>query len=223
MSDTFVNLGTVARASNYTSGIGGNIALRTDVFGNQGVNEVMGRYSQLAIDGALYVATDLAAAAGIAGVVAPPTTTSGKVLYNAAAAASKTVLFPLWIGVAAKSGTIGSGLTVQVGLAQGVLATPLTANGTSMTCRSLLDGLTVDSTSFSDINKTIVQASYVNFSAGGAAVGIGSGLSIDVGGLFVVRPQNVLDVSVLGPTGTSPVYFVSIVYAKLQVDLASAQ
>ena len=201
---------------------GQSVPFRADNFGDQGVNQVLGRYTSLALNGNLYVMSQNSTQAGIAGVVAPPTTTSGFILYNAAAASTKTVLMPLWVGVTAKSGTIGSGLTIECGLTSGALATPLTANGSNVIIKNMLDGVTADSTTFADINKTVVQASYVNFSSGGAAVGIGSGLSVDVGGMFVIKPTFAFDVSVLGPTGTSPVYFVSIVYAKLSMDMGSA-
>lgn len=199
-------------------------AAQADNYGNLRVDQVFGRYAELNRNGYLYVATSLNTSdAGIAGVVALPTTTSGRILYNAAPAASGIQLMPLMVGVAIKSGTQGSGLDVLCGIAAGALATPLTASGSNMVCKSLLDGVTNDASSFTDINKTQVQPTYVHFSNGGAAVGIGSGAYFDVGGIFFVKPTFAFDVSVLAPTGTSPVFFVSVVYAKVKVDVVSPQ
>lgn len=201
-----------------------NTNAQADNYGNLRVDQVFGRYAELNRNGYLYVATSLNTSdAGIAGVVALPTTTSGRVLFNGASAASGIYLMPLMIGVAIKSGTQGSGLDVIAGIPAGALATPLTASGSNMVCKSLLDGVTNDATSFTDINKTQVQPTYVHFSNGGAAVGIGSGAYFDVGGIFMIKPGFAFDVSVLAPTGTSPVFFVSVVYAKVKVDVVSPQ
>lgn len=204
-----------------------NVSARSDNFGDLGVNKVFGDYSELNRNGNLYIATSATTSdAGIAGVVALPTTTSGRVLYNAAAAASGIVLEVLEIGVSLKSGTGGVGLTILAGLAGGVLATPLTANGSAMTCMSMLDGVTKDSTTFTDINKTVVQPVYHMLAPTfptTATFGVGGGATASVKGMFYIRPQNVLDVSVLGPTGSSPVFFVSIVYAKIKRDLGTPQ
>ena len=201
-----------------------NVSARSDNFGNSGVNQVFGRWTELARNGNLYLATSATTSdAGIAGVVALPSTTSGRVLYNAAAAGSGIVVIPLRVSVAIKSGTQGSGLAILAGLAGGALATPLTANGSAMTCKSTIDGVTADSTTFTDINKTVVQPIYELLSGGGAAVGLGSGFSYDFDGSVMIQPTKVFDVSVLAPTGTSPVFFVSILYAKIKLDMGTPQ
>lgn len=205
-------------------GSGTNVNARSDNFGNTGVNEVFGRYTELCRNGNLYLASSLNTSdAGIAGVVALPTTTSGRLVYNAAPAGSNIYVIPLIVGVAIKSGTQGSGLSVIAGIPAGNLATPLTASGSNMVCKNMLDGVTNDPTTFTDINKTVVQTTYMHLSNGGAAVGIGSGFTFDVGGMWIIQPQKSFEVSVLAPTGTSPVFFVSVVYAKIKFDAGTPQ
>lgn len=201
-----------------------NVSARSDNFGNLGVNEVFGKYTELARNGNLYIATMLNGATPPVSTAGLPTTTGGADLYNAATAGSGIVVIPLWVGVSAKTVPTSTDITIACGVTQGALATPLTANGTNLVTRNTLDSLTSDSTTFYDINKVIVQPTYMLFSnAGALGSKAGYGFSVELGGYNIVKPTFAFDVSVIGDVTGAPTFWTTILYAKIKMDVGTAQ
>lgn len=154
-------------------------------------------------------------ATAIAPVQVISTTTAPFVLNNVDT--SGNVIVPLLVGVMLGSGTAGLGLTLCAGVTNGAVTTQLSADGTGVVHKCLRDQGNTP-TAFADFAKTIPAGSVFNNIGGmqnAAAAVVGSGFTVDLRGMYVIKPTYGFCLSILSGAGTSPLFTLSVIYARI--------
>ena len=172
--------------------------------------------------GRSFVFSTSAVAGGQVPVTDVPTTTAGWVVNNANAAGSGKLLHIKRVGLFYASGTAGAdGAALVGGVTSVALATQLTANGSNHKSGCTRGYGTVNH--YIDVGKTVALACWGLLTPStpiGAATVTGLAQMFDVSGLgLVVPPQFAFALSVLGDTGSSAKYGVTIYADEIDGDL----
>ncbi len=203
-----------------TGGSNEEVDIKASRDGDLRVAQYLPPYAMLVAAGKVF-AYDMTAGTGQAPVTAMPTTSPEWMLYNANAGGGAHLVL-LQVGVASVSGTMGLGLAVVCTTGIGA-QTAQTAkySGSIVSC---LDGTSKTPNAFLANNVSIVgtQPSWVVFAAKdqAAVVGVGTGAVARVDGLIIAPPKGAIYVELISPTGTSPVFDITLIFAQVQLDAA---
>lgn len=194
---------------------------RRTQFNSQAVAQVEPAYYELARGGKLFVGGTSVIGNGIAGVTAIPTTTAALALYNSDSTNRKNLVL-LKATFFAVSGTIGNGAALMACVSSTTISSPATSNDTGTASQSAR-GSGENPVAILDLAQTIPSGSAwitiaSHTTASSAQVGGGVNM-VDLAGALVARPNYSIGFSVLSPTGTSPVFGVSLIWAEFNADL----
>ena len=200
-------------------GTGGDHKPSLDEYGNSVVSMGLPPYARLAAAGKLFV-YDMHAGTAKAPVVAMPTTSPEWGLYNASPTDTCVVL---QIGCSLKSGTAGLGLALVCAAAKGPQTVVSSAYTSSIV--SCCDGSQRTPDAFLTNNPTLIggtpawhvwDATEVNTVATDS---VGDGLVADIQGALVARPNGgMVAWEVVGETGTTALFSVSVLFAMLDLE-----
>ena len=191
--------------------------LTGDPYGAAAVSQLLPVYAQLVAAGKVF-AVDMSGGTAVAPTTATPTTTPTWAIYNDNPGGGPT-LFLLWAGCTSVSGTVGLGLSLMAASAIGQ-QTAATASyaGTIINC---LDGTkkTPNAYLVSDVALVGGAPAWVVLAALDqvAAICVGTGLAVEVGGLIMAPPGGKLCFDVVAPTGTTALFDSSFIIAEVQM------
>lgn len=180
------------------------------------VTEMEPRYMELARAKRLYAANTGAGTAK-APVTALPTTTSTWGLYNPTNSSRKLV--PLKAYCYSVSGTLGLGMAILLGSTTSVVATPPSAYASSVS-NALSPKAQTTSAVFANAVTVVAPTWNVHEARSQlSAIEVGSGLSTDCEGLYIIEPGHMMCGAVLAPTGTSALFGFGFIWAELDLDV----
>ena len=181
------------------------------------MQQVEPKYMEFARARRLYGANTGAGTAK-APVTAVPTTTATWVIYNPTT--SNRVLVPLQAYCWAVSGTLGLGMAMLFAVPPSIVATAPTAFASSVS-NPLMPNSQATSAIFG--NAVTIAAPVWNVHATRsqvAAVEVGSGLTADLDGMYIIEPGFCLGGVVLAPTGTAALFGMGFIWGELDLNLA---
>jgi hypothetical protein len=208
-------LPTIPPGTSYSASISAQGGLR--------VSNVDPAYASLAINGSTY-----ALSAGVVANAKVPitdfgTTTAAWALYNGSATgAGGYAVIPLFISLHLASGTAAVGATLLAGMSTAAQSSAVTSN-TGIVGPKSLSGSSAR-TSLATLGGAVTLAgapAWVPIAAvqNPAATTPGSGVVVDVQGMFVIPPSFALGITVLSGTGTTAKWAVSVIYAEIPAYL----
>jgi hypothetical protein len=190
--------------------------LRLSQHGSLFVSQFEPKYMEFARARRLYGA-NTGAGTAIAPVTAVPTTAAAWALYNPTT--SSRILVPLKVYCYSVSGTLGLGMSLLAAIPPSVVATAPTAYASSV--NNSISPNAQTSTAIFGQGVTIAAPVWNVLAARDqvSAVSVGSGLSADTDGMFLIEPGFCLAATVLAPAGTSALFGVGFIWGELDLDL----
>ena len=194
--------------------------VRTDAAGRGSVLVASGHapYSVLSAARAVYAGNTYAGTAK-APVAAPPTTSPEWMLWNGEPSTGKTYVM-LEAGCISISGTLGLGLALLGGV--GLIAETVNPTAYASSVIAAASGTPGGSAARIVNNPTILSTPAYHALATRdqvSAVSVGSGLTANLEGKYLVPPGFGFALEVLAPAGTAALFAVSFVWAELQLTL----
>lgn len=216
-AESTVARGTTATFAKYAEGLDSD--LRMSQHRSLFIGELEPKYMEFARTRRLYGA-NTGAGTATAPVQALPTTTASWALYNPAT--NTRVLVPLRAYCWSVSGTTGLGLAMLIGNLTTVVATASipTAYTDSVSAAIMPNSAATNAIFGSAVT---VPAPTWNVAAARsqvAAIEVGSGLSAELHGMYIVEPGFALVGDVLAPAGVTALFGFGFIWGELDLDLA---
>ena len=194
---------------------GQTVEVVTSQHRSQFVSQVEPEYMELARAGKLY-SCENGTAVGLANVAAIPTTTASYALYNGSASKHLVVL-----RIATSCEVITAPVTFM--LIAGISPLPQASAETeyaSSLSKAMLprspapEGYLTDAVTLADTPVWNTLGSY----EGNSGL-LGAAIVADVKGMFIVPPSFALGIDIVGSAGTTPLFFVNVIWAELELQL----
>lgn len=215
-AESTVARGTTASFAKYDEGLDSDVRMSQNrsVF----ITDLEPKYMEFARVRRLYGA-NTGAGTAVAPVQALPTTTASWALYNPAT--NTKVLVPLRAYCWGVSGTLGLGMALLIGNLTTVVATAsIPAAYTDSVNKAIMPGSAATVAIFG--NAVTVPAPIWNVAAARsqvAAIEVGSGLSAELHGMYIVQPGYALVGDVLAPVGTVALFGFGFIWGELDLDV----
>ena len=215
--ESTVARGTTAAFAKYAEGLDSDLRMsqHRSVF----ITELEPKYLEFARMRRLYGA-NTGAGTATAPVQALPTTTASWALYNPAT--NTKVLVPLRAYCWSVSGTAGLGMAMLIGnLTTEVATASIPTSYTNSVSKALMPNSAATNAIFG--SAVTVPAPTWNVAAARAqvaAVEVGSGLSVELNGMYVVEPGFALVGDVLAPAGVTALFGFGFIWGELDLTLA---